>query len=189
MSLLSSLMTGLPFLAAAGGSEGPSIAEPLFSHWLWTWIIFALVFFILWKFAWRPLREQLEARENRIRETVDKADEVKTQAEALLEKHKELMDRAKADAQQIIDQGREAAERSMKDHLAKAQSEAEELRERAGKEIELHKLKALDELRRETVDLTIMAASRLLERSLSDDDHRKMTEDVIDELGHVKGEG
>ena len=77
----------------------------------------------------------------------------------------------------------------MKDHLAKAQTEAEELRERAGKEIELQKNKALDELRRETVDLTIMAASQLLGRSLDDDDHRKMTEGVIEELGQVKGEG
>lgn len=187
MSQLAMLMP-LRSLLASGGEE-PSIAGPMLSHWLWTWILFALVFLILWKFAWKPLREQLEARENRIKDTVDKADQVKAEAESLLEQHREQMDRAKADAQEILNQGRDAAERSMKDHLAKAQEEAEELRERAQKEIELQKNKALDELRRETVDLTIMAASRVLERSLDDDDHRKMTEGVIDELGHVRGEG
>ena len=176
---------------ATGGEEGakPSLADPLISHWLWTWVIFGLVFFVLYKFAFKPIRQQLEARENRIRETVDKADEVKSEAEALLDQHRELMDRAKADAQEVINQGREAAERSMKDHLDKAQVEAESLRERAQKEIELQKNKALDEIRQETVDLTILAASRVLERSLDDEDHRRMTEGVIDELGHVSGEG
>jgi len=192
MSYLAGLAPAIQFLAtgaAEHGEKSPGIADPLVSHWLWTWIIFALVFFLLWKFAFKPLREQLEARENRIRETVEKAAEVKGEAEALLDQHREMMDRVKADAQEIINQGREAAERVKKDTLKTGQTEAQALIERARKEIVLETQKCLDEIRRETVDLTLLAASRVLERSLEDEDHRRMTQSVIEELGQVAGEG
>jgi len=168
-------------------SGGHGIAEPQLWTWLWTWILFGLVFFILKKFAWRPLREQLEARENRIRETVEKAQEVKTEAEALLEKHREMMDRAKADAQAIINEGREAGEKVREDVVNAGRKEAEEFVERARKEIDLETKKAVDEIRRETVDLSLMAAGKILERSIDDDDHRKLADQVVDELGSLKG--
>jgi F-type H+-transporting ATPase subunit b len=174
-------------LLAAGG-EGPGVADPLRSHWIWTWVIFSLVFLVLWKFAWKPLREQLESRENRIRETVEKAAQLKADAEILLEKHREQMDRAKADAQEIITEGRAAGGKVKKDAAEAGQIEAREMVERAKKEIELETKKALDELRREAVDLSLLAASRVLERSLEDDDHRKLAADVIDEMNRV-GEG
>jgi len=177
-----------PILAMAEGG-GHGIAEPAISHWLWTWIIFGIVFLILWKIAWRPLREQLEARENNIRETVDKAHQVKQDAEALLDKHRELMDRAKADSQTILEEGREAAERVQKDVLAKGQEEAKELLDRARREIDLEKNKALAEIRTEAVDLTIAAAGQVLARSLDDDDHRRLTGDVIEEHSRDRGRG
>jgi len=174
--------------AGEHAKEGYGIAEPALSHWLWTWVIFALVFLVLWKFAWKPLREQLEARENRIRETVEKAAKLKADAEILLEKHREQMDRAEADAQEIISEGGTAGERAKKDAADAGQREAREIVERAKKEIALETKKALDELRREAVDLSLLAASRVLERSLEDDDHRKLASDVIDEMNRV-GEG
>jgi F-type H+-transporting ATPase subunit b len=170
---------------AAGGehaSAQPSLADPLLSHWLWTWIVFALVFLVLWKFAFRPIRDQLEAREKRIKDTVDKADQVKSEAAALLDKHRELMDRAKADAQEIINQGRIAAEAAKKEAAAAAQEEAQVLRDRAKREIELETRKAVEEIRSQTVDLTLLAASRVLERSVTDSDHRRMTQDVLAEI-------
>jgi F-type H+-transporting ATPase subunit b len=156
--------------------------DPAISHWLWTWIIFGIVFLILRKVAWKPLQEQLEIRANTIRETVDRAEQVKAEAEALLDRHRELMDRAKADAQAILDDGRAAAERAQKDALAQNEVEAKELLARARKEIDLEKRKALAEIRTEAVDLTIMAASQVLARSLDDDDHRRLTGDVIAEM-------
>jgi len=174
--------------AEAGEKVGYGVAEPALSHWLWTWILFGIVFFILARFAWKPLREQLEARENRIRETVEMADKVKTEAEALLEKHREMMDRAKADAQEIINEGREAGERVRADVADAGKKEAEEFVERARKEIDLETKKALDEIRREAVDLSLLAAGRILEHSIDDEDHRKLANEVVDELGSLKGQ-
>ena len=196
---LTGLLAQLTLLAeeAAGGhaaeagehvSTGYGVAEPAISHWLWTWILFGIVFFILAKFAWKPLREQLEARENRIRETVEKADQVKNEAEALLDKHREMMDRAKADAQEIINEGREAGERVRNDVADAGKKEAEEFVERAKKEIVLETKKALDEIRRETVDLSLLAAGRILEHSIDDEDNRKLANEVVDELGSLKGQ-
>jgi F-type H+-transporting ATPase subunit b len=171
-------------LGSGGGAE-PGIADPLISHWLWTWIIFGFVFFVLFKFAFKPIREQLETRENKIRETIDKAHQVKSEAEALLDKHRELMDRAKADAQEIINQGREAAEAAKNAIVETGQQEARASVNRAKREIELETKKALDEIRRETVDLTIMAASQVIGRSLKDEDHRRLTSEVIEEMGRA----
>ena len=151
---LTGLLAQLSLLAAGGAGEagdhagevphGPGIAGVDLPSWVWTWCLFAIVFLVLKKFAWKPLREQLEARENRIRETVDKADQVKSEAEALLEKHRELMDRAKADAQEIINEGREAGEKVRQDVADAGRQEAEEFVERARKEIDLETKKALD---------------------------------------------
>lgn len=188
------LMARIHVLAveAAEGHEavkGHGIADFLLPYWAWTWIVFALVFLVLWKFAWKPIREQLETRENRIRETVDKARELKEEAEALLDKHREQMDRAKADAQEIITQGREAAERIQQEASEAGQKEAREIIDRARREIDLETKKALAEIRREAVDLTLAAASRVLSRSLEDDDHRRLTSEVIEELDRLPAEG
>jgi F-type H+-transporting ATPase subunit b len=178
----------IPIVAAGGESGGHGIAEPALSHWLWTWIIFALVFLLLRKFAWKPLREQLEAREKRIQDTVDKADQVKSEAETLLDTHRELMDRAKSDAQEIINEGRTAAERIQQEAEKVGESEARTLVDRAKKEIDLQTKKALEEIRRETVDLTIIAASQVLQRSIDDEDHRRLTADVIEEIQRTEGD-
>jgi F-type H+-transporting ATPase subunit b len=183
-----SLLAGEAAGAAGEHAGGHGISDFVLPTWLWTWILFGIVFFILAKFAWKPLREQLEARENRIRETVEKADQVKTEAEALLDKHREMMDRAKADAQEIINEGREAGERVREEAAEAGKVEAEEIITRARKEIDLEVKKAIDELRRETVDLSLLAASRILERSLEDDDHRKLANQVVDEIGNAERE-
>jgi F-type H+-transporting ATPase subunit b len=184
MGYLLKLAPMIQVLASGGeGTEPHGIADAYLSHWLWTWIIFGLVFLVLYKFAFKPIREQLEARENRIRETIDKAHQVKAEAEALLDKHGELMDRAKADAQEIINQGREAAETAKNAIVQSGQEEARASVDRAKREIELETKKALDEIRRETVDLTIMAASQVIGRSLEDEDHRRLTSEVIEEMG------
>ena len=186
-----SLLAGETAGAAAEHAEkvGYNVAEPALSHWLWTWILFGFVFLILAKFAWKPLREQLEARENRIRETVEMADQVKTEAVALLEKHREMMDRAKADAQEIISEGREAGERVRQDVADAGKMEAEEFVNRAKKEIDLETKKALDEIRREAVDLSLLAAGKILEKSMDDEDHLKLANQVVDELGTLKRPG
>jgi F-type H+-transporting ATPase subunit b len=112
---------------------------------------------------------------------------VKNEAVALLDKHREMMDRAKADAQEVINEGRLAAERVKKEAMAAGQVEAQEILERAHREIDLHKKKAIDEIRQETVELTLLAASKVLERSITDDDHRRLTGAVIDEIGEERG--
>lgn len=185
------LMARIHVLAAEAGeaAHGPGVADLSLSHAAWTWIVFALVFLVLWKFAWKPIREQLEARENRIRETVDKARELKEEAETLLDKHREQMDRAKADAQEIVNQGREAAERIQQEASEAGQKESREIIDRARREIDLETKKALAEIRREAVDLTLAAASQVLSRSLEDDDHRRLTSEVIEELDRLPAEG
>ncbi|MHC4859030.1 MAG: F0F1 ATP synthase subunit B, partial [Planctomycetota bacterium] len=148
MTYLVMLAPRIPILAAGGESGGHGIADPALSHWLWTWIIFALVFLLLRKFAWKPLRDQLEEREKRIKDTVDKADQVRAEAASLLDTHREMMDRAKADAQEIIGEGRTAAERIQQEAEKVGESEAKTLVDRAKKEIDLQTKKALEEIRR-----------------------------------------
>lgn len=189
MSHVFELMAGFPLLAAEGAADGGhGISDPSIPHMLWTWAIFGLVFLVLWKFAWRPLREQLEARENRIRETVEKAHQVKREAEALLDKHREIMERAKADAQAVLAEGRAGAERAKREAAEAGQREARELVERARREIELETKKAIHEIRQEAVDLTLLAASQVIERSLTGEDERRLASEVIEKLDRLPKE-
>ncbi|MEN8152054.1 MAG: ATP synthase F0 subunit B, partial [Planctomycetota bacterium] len=90
---------------------------------------------------------------------------------------------------EIINEGREAGERVRQDVADAGKKEAEEFVDRAKKEIDLETKKALDEIRREAVDLSLLAAGKILEKSMDEEDHRKLANQVVDELGTLKRPG
>ena len=146
-------------------------------------ITFGVFVWFCMKYIWPPLLAALEERNARIAEGLAAAQRGQQDLEDAEAKIKESFTEAKAQAQEIINQGREAAE-TAKDAIVKTgQEEARASVERAKREIGLETKKALDEIRRETVDLTIMAASQVIGRSLEDDDHRRLTSEVIEEMG------
>lgn len=170
-------MTYVMLLAAEGG-----LINFNFATVFWAWVCFLLTLFALRRFAWPMLAKKMEERELRIAEGLRKAEEAEKRARELMEKQEQILEEARKEAQRFIAESRVAAENAKNDALSAAQREIEAQRERAKKEIGLERAKAVEELKRAAVELTLEASSRLLKREMRDEDHRRLARDVIEEV-------
>jgi len=164
----------------AGGGAGPlSVDGGLV---IWTLVVFGLLLFALRRIAWRPLLEAVRAREKKLERMLADAARDREEAAALLAEHKRLTAAAHADAQELIAKAKAVADKERESLLAKARQEYEQLLERARHEIDAEKEKAIVELRREAVDLSIAAASKLLQAQLDTDTNRKLVLEYLAQL-------
>lgn len=165
--------------ALLAAAEGGGIID--FNVWtvVWAWAAFLVTVFALSRTAWPMLARKMEEREIRIAEGLAKAEEAERAAADLLRRQEEVLAKAKAEAQAILQEARQSAAHVRADALAQATKEIAEERERARREISLERAKALDELRRAAVELTLEAAGRVLERELRGEDQRRLAAEVI----------
>ena len=128
-----------------------------------TFVLFSRCSPFLWKFAWGPILEMVQAREDGIQDTLDQAANERDEAAKLLAEHRQQMADARRQAQQMIAEGKEAGERVRQGIEEKARIEGDAMIERARESIGREKDAALDELRKEAVDLALAAAAKLLQ--------------------------
>ncbi|TFH38272.1 MAG: F0F1 ATP synthase subunit B [Chrysiogenales bacterium] len=153
---------------------------------LWTIITFLVLVLILWKAAWRPIVDALDARAEKVRFEIDNAERSRQEAEKLLVQHKEMMDNARNEASQIISRGREEAEKIKNDIVEKANSESRGITERAKKEIELAKDKALADIKTEIVLLSTEIASKIISKNIKPEDQKSLVEETMNKMGTVQ---
>lgn len=149
---------------------------------VWTIAVFLLVLLVLGRFAFPAILGALEAREKGIQNALDEARTRQEEAEKLLEEHKKQLAEARRQAQEILADGRDAADKLRKELESKAREESEAILSRARQEIEREKDAAVDSLRRESVDLALAAASKLLHQRLDGEQDRKLVMDYVDGL-------
>ncbi|HKV70920.1 MAG TPA: F0F1 ATP synthase subunit B [Gemmatimonadales bacterium] len=145
----------------------------------WTVIIFGILLVILWRLGWPEILKMVEEREHRIQKQLDEAEKARTEAQKLLEEHKKLVADGKAQAQEILSTAKSAAGKEREALLAKTREEQELMLERARQDITAEKEKAIQALRREAVELSIAAASKLIEKNLSTESNRKLVSDYL----------
>ncbi len=150
---------------------------------VWTTFVFIGLLLILWKFAWGPILEMVQAREDGIQSTLDQAAHERDQATELLAAYREQMAEARREGQQRIAEGEEAGERVRQGIEEKARAEGDAMVERARESIEREKDAALEELRKESVDLALAAAAKLVQASLDEKKDRELVMGFIEELG------
>jgi len=146
---------------------------------LWTVVIFVLVVLVLGKFAWGPILDQLKTRENFIHDALSAAKQQKEAAEASLKEYTEKLRAARGEADLIIAQSRSDAERLREEMVQKAKGEAETIVQNAERQIRLEAGRALQQIRHEAADLSVMIASKLIQRNLSKEDNEKLIEDAL----------
>jgi F-type H+-transporting ATPase subunit b len=154
---------------------------------VWTTLVFLTLLGILWKFAWGPILAMVQDREDGIQGTLDQAANEREEAAKLLAEHRQQMAEARRQAQQMIAEGKEAGERVRQGIEEKARAEGDAMVERARESIEREKEAALDELRKETVDLALAAAAKLVQESLDETKDRELVMGFIDELSSGDG--
>ena len=173
------LILPVPVMAQEGGGGMFDVNLGLS---VWTTLVFLTLLGILWRFAWGPILGAVQAREDGIQDTLDKAANEREEAAKLLAEHRQRMADARRQAQQVIAEGKEAGERVRKDIEEKARAEGDAMIERARESIEREKDAALDELRKESVDLALAAAAKLVQESLDEKKDRELVMGFIEEL-------
>ena len=149
---------------------------------VWTWAAFIFLIIVLYKTAWKPILSAIDNREKLIQDSIEQAENTKIESEKLLEKHQSLIRNAEEEAQKIIKENKELAEKSRQDLIEQAKEESTKLREKAKMEIEHEKESALQALRSEVVELTMTATTKLIGDVLDDSKHRGIIENYIQEL-------
>jgi F-type H+-transporting ATPase subunit b len=155
---------------------------------IWTVISFFILLFFLRRFTYKPLLGMMQKREATIRESIEEAKRTRESAEELHEQYRKLIVEARDEAKKIIDEGKSLGEKARKEMVTRATEESDRVITRAQEEISLEKERALSELRERIADLSIMAASKVIEKSLSKEDHIRLLEQYVSQVGEIDGQ-
>jgi F-type H+-transporting ATPase subunit b len=149
---------------------------------IWTIVAFLITLFVLKRFAFGPIQKMIDERRERIRRSIEEADEARAEALRLLEEHKALIGQARGQAEEILAEARktrEAMERRMKEET---ETERQRRLEETRREIQAETQRALTQIRVEVAELTLVATQKVIGRSLDESDDRRLIEEAIKDL-------
>ena len=162
-------------------ARGPLSVEP--GLMIWTVVVFVALLLVLRRFAWPALLSAVEAREKALEEMLAEAERSREEAARLLAQHEKLLAEGRASAHGLLAEARTAAEKERALAMEKTRQEQEELLERARRDIIAERERAVQELRREAVDLSLAAASKLIGEELNSERDRRIVQEYLAGLG------
>jgi F-type H+-transporting ATPase subunit b len=149
---------------------------------IWTIVTFLVLLTLLAKFAWRPLLLALESRQALIRKALDDAQQAKQELERLNLESAQIINRARVEAEAVITQSRSDGDRLREEIRAKARTEADHIVKNAERQIQLETSRALEQIRREAVDLSVMIASKIIQRNLTKEDNERLIDEALKQV-------
>jgi F-type H+-transporting ATPase subunit b len=150
-----------------------------------TLIIFIILMLLLKKFAWGPLMGIMTQREELIASEIEAAENSRQESQQLLEEQRSLLKEARTEAQAIVENAKKQGDVQREEIITVARAEANRLKESAVREIETEKEKAIAAVRDEVVTLSVLAASKVLGKQISEEDNRALIEETIAKAGDV----
>ena len=166
---------------AEGEASGPLVVNG--GLMIWTLIVFGLLFLVLRRFAWPVILGAVEAREKALEEQLADAQRQRAEAAALVVEQKKLLAEATSTARSIVAEAKAFAEKDRTAALEKTKHEQEDLLERARREIAAEREKAVAELRREAVEISLAAASKLVGQRFDSEADRRLVSAYLGTLG------
>ena len=158
------------------------LVQPDPGLFIWTILTFLVLVALLAKFAWRPLLQALESRQDSIRKSLDDAQKAKQDLERLHAESAEIIRQSRVEADAIVTRSRGDAERLREEMKQKARAEADAIVKNAERQIQLETGRAVQQIRREAVDLSVMIASKLLQRNLTKEDNERLIEEALKQV-------
>jgi F-type H+-transporting ATPase subunit b len=149
---------------------------------VWTLITFGLAVFVLWKYAFGPLQRIIDERRARIQESMDAAEETRGEAERLLDEYKQTLAEVRAEAEEILERSRAAGDATKAEIVAESRAQAERVVTKAHEQIERETRAALQELKAQVAELTLLATEKVAASSLSEADQRRLIDEALAEI-------
>jgi F-type H+-transporting ATPase subunit b len=167
-----------------GGQEegGSFLVEPGIGLMIWTLVAFGVTLYLLNKLAFPRIGAALDRRRRAIEESIDHAERTKREADELLEEYRGRLREAREQADQIVVRARRASDSLQDDAKAAASKQREELLAATRRDIEAETRRALDEIRKEVANLTVVATEKVTRKSLTPEDHRRLIEEALGEV-------
>ena len=153
---------------------------------IWTIVTFLVLLALLAKFAWRPLLQALESRQERIRNSLEDAERARQELERLQQESGKIMQQARIEAESIVTQTRADAERLREELKQKAKDEADKILRNAQQQIQLQTRQAIQQIRHEVADIAVLLASKLLERNIAKEDNARLIDDTLKQIEVTK---
>jgi F-type H+-transporting ATPase subunit b len=163
-------------------SKGSFLISTNVGIMIWTIVVFVISMFILRRAVFPRIGEALDSRAKVIASDIDAAQETREKAEQVMDEYRERLKEARAQSDEIVQRARQAAETHEHESKERGRELIAEATKRAQREIEIAAKRALDDLRREVADLTIMATEKVTRKTLDDADQRRLVEEALAEL-------
>jgi F-type H+-transporting ATPase subunit b len=163
-------------------SSGSFLITPNVGLMIWTLLLFAISMYILAKVAFPRISEALDKRQKAIEDAIDESERIRSEAHETLEQYRERLKEARAQAEEIVSRARRAAEAHEHETLAEAKAKREQMMEQTRRDIEAETRRAIQEIRREVADLTVLATEKVTRKTLTEEDQRRLVQDALSEL-------
>ena len=168
----------MPVIASSGGF----LITPNVGLMIWTLVLFGLSLLLLWRYAFPAISAALDKRQRAIEESIDHAEQVRKQADEILEEYRERLKEARVQAEEIVIRARKAGDAHERESEADAKAKREQLLEQTRRDIETETRRAIQEIRREVADLTVRATEKVTRKTLTEEDQRRLVEEALSEL-------
>jgi F-type H+-transporting ATPase subunit b len=163
-------------------SSGSFLISPNVGLMIWTLLLFGISMFVLAKLAFPRITEALDKRQKAIEDSIDHAERVRAEADQLLAEYRERLKEARGQAEEIVSRARKTAEVHGREAEAEAKAKREQMMEQTRRDIEAETRRAIQEIRSEVADLTVMATEKVTRKTLTEEDQRRLVEDALSEL-------
>jgi F-type H+-transporting ATPase subunit b len=165
-----------------GGGDGNFLVSPNLGLMIWTLLAFGITLYILNRLAFPAIAKALDRRRQAIEDSIDAAERTKREADELLEEYRARLREAREQSEEIVARARRASDSVAEQAKADAVKQREELLAATRRDIEAETRRALDEIRKEVANLTVIATEKVTRKSLTPDDHRRLVEDALREV-------
>jgi len=155
---------------------------------IWTIITFLVLVGLLAKFAWKPLLQALEARQEAIRKSLDDAQSAKRELERLNTESAQILKTAHGEAEAIVSKSWADAEKLREEMKQKAKGEADAILKENLRQIELETGRALRQIRGEVADLSVAIASKFIQRNFSKEDNDRLVQETLKQIDEKRGQ-
>lgn len=163
-------------------SSGSFLVKPGIGLMIWTLIVFGATMILLWRLAFPRITEALDRRQKEIEDSIDSAQKTRKDAEQLLAEYRQRLADARLQSDEIVQHARQTAEAHERESKERARELAAEVSARNVRDIEAATQRAMQELRQEVADLTVMATEKVTRKVLDDADQRRLVQEALGEL-------